>query len=178
MTLLFSDIVGSTQLWETEPEAMATALRRHDEILRSAIESADGYVFKTVGDAFCAAFETPRAAVSTAVSGQRGLLAEAWPTSRPVLVRMGLHTGECEERDNDYFGPEVNRAARLEGIAHGGQVILSGTTAELIDGMLPPGVRLRDLGMHRLRDLGRPEHVFQVDAPGLPTAFPALTSLD
>jgi predicted ATPase/class 3 adenylate cyclase len=178
VTLLFSDIAGSTRLWEAEPASMASALRHHDEILRSSIESAGGYVFKTVGDAFCAAFETPRVAVGAAVSAQLELRDQAWPTSRPVLVRMGLHTGECEERDNDYFGPEVNRTARLEAIAHGGQVIMSGTTADLLDGSLPVGVRLRDLGQHRLRDLGRPEHVFQVEAPGLPAEFPALASLD
>jgi predicted ATPase/class 3 adenylate cyclase len=178
VTLLFSDIAGSTRLWEAEPDAMAAALRRHDAILREAIEASAGYVFKTVGDAFCAAFETPQAAVEVAVRTQLTLLDEPWPTSVPVRVRMGLHTGVCEERDNDYFGPTVNRAARLEAIAHGGQTVLSGTTAELAASALPGGVRLRDLGQHRLRDLGRPEHVFQVEADGLPASFPPLTSLD
>jgi predicted ATPase/class 3 adenylate cyclase len=178
VTLLFSDIAGSTRLWEAEPGAMAAALRRHDTILRSAIEGADGYVFKTVGDAFCAAFDTPQVAVEVAVQAQLSLLEEPWPTSVPVRVRMGLHTGVCEERDNDYFGPTVNRAARLEAIAHGGQTVVSGTTAELAGSALDGGVRLRDLGQHRLRDLGRPEHVFQVEGPGLPASFPPLASLD
>jgi class 3 adenylate cyclase len=120
ITLLFTDIQGSTRLWEAEPDQMAAALRRHDEILRAAIEGTGGYVFKTVGDAFCAAFATAPAAAEAVVAAQRELDAEAWPTSRPIRVRMGLHTGVCEERDGDYFGPVVNRAARLEAVAHGG----------------------------------------------------------
>jgi predicted ATPase len=157
---------------------MGTALRRHDDILRSAIEGAGGYVFKTVGDAFCAAFETPRQAVGAAVRAQLEVQSESWPTAKPLRVRIGLHTGVCEERDGDYFGPTVNRTARLEAIAHGGQTVTSGTTAELVDGSLPDGVKLRDLGQHRLRDLGRPEHVFQVDIAGLPGGFAPLASLD
>jgi len=173
VTLLFTDIEGSTRLWEEEPEPMAAALRRHDEILRTAIESAAGYVFKTVGDAFCAAFMAAGPAVDAALTAQRQLTAEQWPTSRPIKVRMSLHTGACEERDADYFGPVVNRAARLEAVAHGGQVLLSGATAELL-----PGVSLADLGQHRLKDLGRPEHVFQLEADFLPASFPPLASLD
>ncbi len=178
VTLLFTDVEGSTRLWEADPVAMAAALRRHDVILRTAVERAGGFVFKTVGDAFHAAFWTPQTAVVAAVDAQRALQSEAWPTSRPVLVRMGLHTGVCEERDNDYFGPTVNRAARLEAIAHGGQMLLSGATAELVADSLPDDMRLRDLGLHRLKDLGRPEQVFQLDADFLDSAFPALDSLD
>jgi predicted ATPase/class 3 adenylate cyclase len=178
VTLLFTDIEGSTRLWEAEPDQMAEALRRHDEILRAAIGRADGYVFKTVGDAFCAAFWTAQAALDAALSAQRRLVAEDWPTSRPVLVRMALHSGVCEERDNDYFGPVVNRAARLEAIAHGGQLLASGATAELLMESLPDGVGLRDLGHHRLKDLGRPELVYQVEAGYLPASFAPLTSLD
>jgi predicted ATPase/class 3 adenylate cyclase len=178
VTLLFSDIEGSTRLWESERAEMAAALRRHDAILREAIGRAGGFVFKTVGDQFCAAFRTPLAAVSAALEAQRALADEAWPTSRPVLVRMGLHTGVCEERDNDYFGPPVNRTARLEAIAHGGQVLLSGATAGLVADGLPDGVTLRDLGQHRLKDLGRPEQVFQLEAAFLVAEFPQLASLD
>jgi len=178
VTLLFTDIEGSTRLWESERAEMAAALRRHDAILRGAIGRAGGFVFKTVGDEFCAAFGTPLAAVSAALNAQQALAAEAWPTSRPVLVRMGLHTGVCEERDNDYFGPPVNRIARLEAIAHGGQVLLSGATAGLVADGLPDGVVLRDLGQHRLKDLGRPEHVFQLEAAFLVAEFPQLASLD
>jgi predicted ATPase/class 3 adenylate cyclase len=178
VTLLFTDIVGSTRLWEAEPGQMAPALRRHDELIRSAIENAGGYVFKTVGDAFCAAFWTAEAAVDAAVAGQLALGAQSWPTSRPLRVRMGLHTGACEERDGDYFGPVVNRVARLEAVAHGGQIVLSGTTAELVASSLTGSVTLRDLGLHRLKDLGSPEQVFQVEAPSLTAVFPPLASLD
>ncbi len=178
VTLLFTDIEGSTRLWEAEPEAMTRGLRRHDEIVRNAIELAGGYVFKTVGDAFNAAFATAEAALDAAIAAQRALVGQDWPTKNPILVRMGLHTGACEERENDYFGPAVNRVARLESAAHGGQVLLSGATAELLWQSLPPGVRLRDLGAHRLKDLGRPEQVFQLEADFLPASFPALASLD
>jgi predicted ATPase/class 3 adenylate cyclase len=178
VTLLFTDVEGSTRLWESEPERMAQALRRHDELLAAAIGQAGGFVFKTVGDAFCAAFVTPQAALAAALEAQRALAAEEWPTSRPIRVRMSLHTGVCEERDNDYFGPVVNRAARLEAVAHGGQVLVSGATAELLSETLPEGVTLRDLGLHRLKDLGRPERVFQLEAGFLQPSFPALASLD
>jgi predicted ATPase/class 3 adenylate cyclase/Tfp pilus assembly protein PilF len=176
VTLLFTDVQGSTRLWETEPDAMAVALREHDDLIRTAV--ACGYVFKTVGDQFCVAFDTPRQAVDAALAAQQALLSADWPTSRPIKVRMGLHTGETEERDGDYFGPVVNRVARLEAAAHGGQVLLSGATAALVEDALPPAVTLVDLGLHRLRDLGRPEHIYQLSAPGLPEAFPPLASLD
>jgi predicted ATPase/class 3 adenylate cyclase len=178
VTLLFTDIEGSTRLWEAEPEQMAVALRRHDEIMRSSIEQAGGYVFKTVGDAFCAAFGTAQSAVGAVLASQQALCAQAWPTSRPVRVRMGLHTGACEEREGDYFGPVVNRAARLEAAAHGGQVLISGVTADLLADALPPGVSLRDLGPHRLKDLGRPEQVYQLQAGFLTATFPPISSLD
>jgi predicted ATPase/class 3 adenylate cyclase len=178
VTLLFTDVEGSTRLWEAEPEQMAQALRRHDELLRAAIDEAGGYVFKTVGDAFCAAFATPQEALEAVLAAQHALDAETWPTHRPIRVRMGLHTGACEERDNDYFGPVVNRAARLEAVAHGGQVLFSGATAELLSESLPEGVTLRDLGLHRLKDLGRAEHVYQLEAGFLQPSFPPLASLD
>ncbi|HEY2508311.1 MAG TPA: adenylate/guanylate cyclase domain-containing protein [Streptosporangiaceae bacterium] len=178
VTLLFTDIEGSTRLWEAEQQAMAVALRRHDEILRASIVAAGGYVFKTVGDAFCATFWSAEAALAAVLAAQRLLGDEDWPTSRPVRVRMGVHTGTCEERDGDYFGPVVNRAARLEAAAHGGQVLVSGASAELLSGALPAGASLRDLGLHRLKDLGRPEQVFQLEAGFLPPDFPPLASLD
>ncbi len=178
VTLLFTDVEGSTRLWEAEPERMATALRRHDELLRTAIGQAGGYVFKTIGDAFCAAFATPQAALAAALAAQQTLAAETWPTHRPIRVRMALHTGVCEERDNDYFGPVVNRAARLEAAAHGGQVLISGATAELLSESLPEGVTLRDLGLHRLKDLGRAERIFQLEAEFLQPDFGPLASLD
>ncbi len=164
VALLFTDVEGSTRLWEAERDAMAAALRRHDEILRDAIEQAGGYVFKTVGDAFCAAFSATRAGLDAALVAQRNLAAEPWPTSRPIVVRMALHVGVCEERDGDYFGPAVNRTARLLAVASGGQVLVSGVAAELLSDELPEGVGLRELGTHRLKDLSRPERIYQVEA--------------
>jgi predicted ATPase/class 3 adenylate cyclase len=178
VTLLFTDVEGSTRLWEADPGAMAVALRRHDEMVRGAIEAVGGYVFKTVGDSFCAAFETPGQAVQSAAATQQAVFAASWETARPIRVRMGLHTGQAEERDNDYFGTVVNRTARLEAIAHGGQVLLSEVTATMVRDSLTSGTRLVDLGQHRLRDLGRPEHVYQLAVSGLPDTFPQLASLD
>ena len=157
---------------------MADALKRHDEVLRAAIEGSGGYVFKTVGDAFCATFPTAKEAVQAAETAQRALVVEPWPASTVLRVRMALHTGECEERDGDYFGPAVNRLARLEATAHGGQVVLSRATADIVGDRLPPGVGLRHLGTHHLKDLGRPEEVFQLEMEGLDTEFPPLRSLD
>jgi class 3 adenylate cyclase len=125
VTFLFTDIEGSTKLWERHPEAMQAALARHDEILRGAIEQHGGYVFKTVGDAFCCAFPTAPDALEAALDAQRLLLKERWGESTPLRVRMALHMGAAEERDGDYFGPPVNRVARLLSAAHGGQVLLS-----------------------------------------------------
>ncbi len=164
VTLLFTDVEGSTQLWDAERDAMGAALRRHDEILRDAIEQAGGYVFKTAGDSFCAAFSAARAGLDAALAAQRTLAAQSWPTSRPIVVRMALHAGVCEERDGDYFGPAVNRTARLLAVAHGGQVLVSGVAAELLSDELPAGVGLRELGTHQLKDLTRPERIYQVEA--------------
>jgi class 3 adenylate cyclase len=169
VTLLFTDVEGSTRLWDAERDAMAVALRRHDEILRDAIEQAGGYVFKTVGDAFCAAFSAARAGLDAALAAQRNLAAQSWPTSRPIVVRMGLHAGVCEERDGDYFGPAVNRAARLLTVARGGQVLVSGVAAELLTEEMPDGVGLRELGTRQLKDLSRPERIYQVEAEFLAT---------
>jgi len=164
VTLLFTDVEGSTRLWDAERDAMAAALRRHDAILRDAIEQVGGYVFKTVGDAFCAAFSSARAGLDAALAAQQNLAAESWPTSRPISVRMGLHVGVCEERDGDYFGPAVNRVARLLAVAGGGEVLVSAAAAELLSDELPEGVGLRELGTHQLKDLSRPERVYQVEA--------------
>ena len=172
VTLLFTDVEGSTRLWDAERDAMAAALRRHDEILRDAIEQAGGYVFKTAGDSFCAAFSAARAGLDAALAAQQNLAAQAWPTSRPIVVRMALHAGVCEERDGDYFGPAVNRAARLLAVASGGQVLVSGVAAELLSEEMPEGVGLRELGTHRLKDLSRPERIYQVEAAFLVTPVP------
>jgi class 3 adenylate cyclase len=176
VTLLFTDVEGSTRLWDAERDAMGVALRRHDEIMRDAIEQAGGYVFKTVGDSFCAAFSAARAGLDAALTAQRDLTAQSWPTSRPIAVRMGLHAGVCEERDGDYFGPAVNRVARLLAVASGGQVLVSGAAAELLSDEMPSGVGLRELGTHQLKDLSRPERIYQVEAAFLAeqTAVPAV----
>ena len=178
LTFLFTDIEGSTKLWEQDSSIMQIALARHDEILRSAIEERGGYVFKTVGDAFCAAFLTSPDALEAAVEAQRALLGEEWEGTGPLRVRMDLHTGAAEERDGDYFGPTLNRVARLLSTAHGGQVLLSLPTQELVRDQLPAGTSLRNLGEHRLKDLSRPEKVFQLSAPDLPSEFPPLRTLD
>src|SRR5829696_5079534 len=157
---------------------MQAALARHDEILRSAIEEHAGYVFKTVGDAFCAAFPTAPNAVDAALSVERALFAAEWDESEPLRVRIALHTGAAEERDGDYFGPPLNRVARLLSAAHGGQVLLSLLTQELVRDQLPSEVGLRDLGEKHLKDLFRPERVFQLLAPDLLSEFPPLRTLD
>jgi class 3 adenylate cyclase len=179
VTLLFTDVEGSTRLWDAERDAMAAALRRHDEILRDTIEQVGGYVFKTVGDSFCAAFSAARAGLDAALAAQQNLAAQSWPTSRPIVVRMGLHSGVCEERDGDYFGPPVNRAARLLAVATGGQVLVSGVAAELLSDELPDGVALRELGTRQLKDLSRPERLYQVEAAFLAArvAVPAAQQL-
>ncbi len=178
LTFLFTDIEGSSRLWEQEPVAMRPALARHDALLRRTIESHGGYVFKTVGDAFYAAFPQPVAAVSAALVIQRGLKPDSDGQPLVLRVRMGLHTGTAEERDGDYFGASLNRVARLLAAGHGGQVLLSRSTYELVRDTLPDGVTLRDLGEHHLKDLTRPEHVYQLVAPDLPADFPPLRTLD
>ena len=178
VTFLFTDVEGSTKLWERDPEAMSQALSRHDELLRDAVEAHGGFVFKTVGDAFYATFPSAPEAVEAAFDAQRFLLSEGWEETGPLRVRMALHTGTAEERDGDYFGPTLNRAARLLSAGHGGQVLLSLPTQELVRDQLPSGTGLRDLGLRRLKDLFRPEHVFQLTAPDLPSSFPPLKTLD
>jgi predicted ATPase len=165
-------------MWEQDSQAMHRALSRHDEILRHVTGEQHGYVFKTVGDAFCCAFLTATDALEAALQTQRRLLSSEWEDTEPLGVRMALHTGVAEERDGDYFGPPVNRAARLLSAAHGGQVLLSLAAQELVRDQLPAGTSLRDLGEHRLKDLFRPERVFQLSAPELPSEFPPLRTLD
>jgi predicted ATPase/class 3 adenylate cyclase len=178
VTFLFTDIEGSTKLWEEDPEAMQASLARHDEILRDATEQHGGYVFKTVGDAFCAAFPTAPDALEAAISAQRVLHAGGQDDESQLRVRMALHTGAAEERGGDYFGPTLNRVARLLSAGHGGQVLLSLPTQELVRDQLPAKTSLRDLGEHRLKDLFRPERVFQLLSPRLPVEFPPLRTLD
>jgi predicted ATPase/class 3 adenylate cyclase len=178
VTFLFTDLEGSTRLWEEHPDATQAALARHDEILRDAIGAHGGAVVKTTGDGCLAAFATAPAAVAATVEMQRTLAAETWPDTGPLRVRIGLHTGTAEIRDGDYFGTTLNRAARLMATAHGGQAVCSGLTSELLRDELPSGVELVDLGEHNLRDLTRSERVFQIAVDGLDREFPPLRSLD
>ena len=177
-TFLFTDVEGSTRLWEQHPREMKAALERHEVLLRDAITGADGEVVKTTGDGLMAAFAAPLPAVSAAIVAQRTLIAEPWPATCPIRVRIGVHTGEAEARGGDYFGPAVNRAARIMSAGHGGQILLSGATAALVEGGLPAAISLRDLGEHRLKDLGRPERLVQIAARDLPSEFPPLATLD
>jgi predicted ATPase/class 3 adenylate cyclase len=180
VTFLFTDLEGSTKLWEQFPREMKAALARHDEILRRSIESHGGQVIKTTGDGVHAVFDTGIGGIDAARAAQQALLNTAWDEIKPhsLRVRMGLHTGEAHERSGDYYGPALNRAARLMSIGHGGQTLLSTTTADLVRDQLPPELSLRDLGEHRLRDLVRSEHVFQLIDPALPADFPPIKSID
>jgi predicted ATPase/class 3 adenylate cyclase len=178
VTFLFTDIEGSTRLWERDARRMQRALARHDEILKSTVEAHGGYVFKMVGDACCAAFSSTPRALEAALLAQRAIFEEPWDEECRIRVRMALHTGVAEERDGDYFGPPVNRVARLLSAGHGGQVLLSAATQELVRDQLPEGVELRDLGEHRLKDLFRPERIFQPAAPDLQQEFPSLRTLE
>ena len=157
---------------------MRAALARHDEILRDAVEENGGNVVKTTGDGCHAVFATAASATCAAVAAQEALKKEPWGTTGPLRVRMGLHTGTAELRDGDYYGGSPNRAARLMAIGHGGQVLCSHATQELLVDELPTAVELIDLGEHVLRDLARPERVFQVVGPGMERVFPRLRSLD
>jgi class 3 adenylate cyclase len=179
VTFLFTDIEGSSQLWEQHHSAMPAALARHDSILHDAIADHDGVVFRTVGDAFCAAFGSALDALTAAITAQRGLVAMAWeetglPAAQPIRVRMALHTGVVETRNDDYLGPPLNRVARLVATGHGGQIVLSRATADLVQEILPSDVALHDLGEHTLKNLRRPEHVFQLVVTNLPGDFPPL----
>jgi len=178
VTFLFTDIEGSTRMWEEDETSMREALARHDGILARAADHHGGHVFKTVGDAFCCAFPAASGALEAALSAQRALQAEPWGEGCVIRVRMALHAGAAEERDGDYFGPPVNRVARLLSAGHGGQTLLSHSTHELVDGRLPYDVDLRDMGERRLKDLTLPERVFQLIAPDLPADFPPLNTLD
>jgi predicted ATPase/class 3 adenylate cyclase len=175
-TFLFTDIEGSTGLWERHPAEMPDALAQHLEILASAIRGAGGSVVKETGDGVFAVFDDPRAAIDAAVGAQRRLSGAAWGATGPLRARMGLHTGEALHEHDDYHGPDVNRSARVMATAHGGQIVVSGATYELAT-RAASGITFRDLGEHRLKDLARPEHIRQVVHPDLRADFPPLRSL-
>jgi predicted ATPase/class 3 adenylate cyclase len=178
LTFLFTDIEGSTRLWEAHPEAMRTALKKHDALLHQAIAVHEGHIFKTAGDAIYATFGSAPAALAAALAAQRALQQEAWAETGPLRVRMALHTGTAEAREGDYFGPPLNRLSRLLAAGHGGQILLSQATHELVRDHLPGGADLVELGAHRLKDLQRPEQLFQLIVEDLPGQFPPLHSLN
>jgi predicted ATPase/class 3 adenylate cyclase/Flp pilus assembly protein TadD len=189
LTFVFTDIEGSTTLWEKTPEAMQDALAQHDRTLREAIASAGGRIVKSTGDGVHAVFDTPVKALIACITAQRALQAvalraragapeEGGETAPPVLkVRMGMHAGTAELRDRDYYGTTLNRAARIMSAAHGEQILLSAAAAELLQGRLPAGVSLREMGEHRLKGLLKPERLLQVIAPDLRADFPPLATL-
>jgi len=174
LTFLFTDIEGSTRLWEAHREGMPAALARHDALVQQAIAEHGGRVFKASGDAFCAVFAAAPDALAAALTAQRALRAERWPDSLRIAVRMAVHTGLPELRGADYFGEPLNRLARLLAAGHGGQTLVSEVTSELCRDLLPPSASFKSLGEHALRDLARRERVYQLVHPELPQAFPPL----
>ncbi len=179
VTFLFTDIEGSTRLWERDASAMWAATARHNAILSDVIAQHRGHHFKTIGDAYLAAFAHPADAVAAAVTGQRALAAEPWTETGPIRVRMAIHRGEATPVGGDYVvAPCLNRLARLLAVGHGAQVLLSDAVRREAEAQLPSRVTLRDLGRHRLRDLLEPEQVTQLVVEGLPDTFPPLKSLE
>ncbi len=178
LAFLFTDVEGSTRLWDRYPEAMRSALAQHDRLLADAVASSHGRVIKTTGDGLMAVFETARDGVAACVAAQVSLAAAVWGETGPLRVRMGVHVGDGSGDGLDYHGPAVNRAARVMAAGHGGQILLSAPTAALVMDQLPPRTSLRDLGEHLLKDLERPEHVYQVDYPAMADAFMPLTTVE
>jgi class 3 adenylate cyclase len=184
VTFLFTDIEGSTRLWQAFPAAMKDALARHHALLQQAIDAHNGYVFQIVGDAFCAAFHTAHEGVAAALAAQRALKQERWRDTGPIRVRMALHTGTAEFEVGAYKSGEyasgltLSRVARLLAAGHGDQILVSHATEQLAREQLPPGIEFRDLGERRLRDLTRAARVFQLIGPDLVSDFPPLRSLD
>lgn len=175
VTFLFTDVEGSTRLWEEDAVAMAASLAHHDRIMQASIAAHNGYIFSTAGDAFAAAFAAPADALGAAVAIQVQFHISEWP-GPAMAVRMGIHTGSTAERDGDFFGPVVNRAARIMSAGNGGQIIVSSVTAELAP--LGNGASLVDLGTHHLKDLETPEHLFEIRHPDLPTITDPINSVD
>jgi predicted ATPase/class 3 adenylate cyclase len=180
LAFLFTDIEGSTSLWERYPREMPAALATHDRILRGAVEREGGRIIKTTGDGVMAVFGSARDGLAATLDAQRDLLHQPWSTTGPIRVRMGLHVGEAEAdgEGEDYHGPSVNRAARIMASGHGGQALLSAATAALVIDRMPDGASLHDLGEHRLKDLSRPERVYELRHPDLPPVTQPLRTED
>lgn len=172
LTLLFSDIEGSTSLVSRLGTAWSEALSAHRRILRASFAAHGGVEMGTEGDSFFVVFTSAAEAVRAAVEGQRGLLAHEWPEEVPLRVRMGLHSGEPQRHEDGYIGLDVHRAARIAATAHGAQIVVSSSTVDLLGS--PADVTVRDLGWHRLKDLVDPEHLFDIVGEGLPQAHPPL----
>jgi len=177
VTFLFTDIEGSTPLWEREPDKMKEALEQHHAVLHQAIESHNGLVFKTVGDAFLAAFSLPAEAAQAAIAAQRALAVQTWATSVPIRVRMGIHIGPAVTEGSDYATTHtLNRVTRIMSAAHGGQVLLSVEAADMVRSLLPAEATMRDMGLHRLKGLSQLEHLYQLVLADLPSDFPPLAT--
>ena len=178
VTFMFSDIEGSTRLLQALGADYQDVLERHAAIIRRALLDHEGVEVGTEGDAFFAVFESAQKAVMAAVSAQRALAEERWPGGHRVRVRMGLHTGEGQLGGDNYVGLDVHRAARIGAAGHGGQILLSGASRALVQSALPQGVTLRELGIHRLKDLDDPEDLAEVMIAGLDGVFPAIRTLE
>ncbi|HEV3212224.1 MAG TPA: adenylate/guanylate cyclase domain-containing protein [Acidimicrobiales bacterium] len=178
LTFLFTDIEGSTEKLTRLGDAYASILEDHHRIIRGALERNGGREVDTAGDGFFAVFDSPRSGIASAIEMQRGLGSHPWPADERVRVRMGLHTGDAAVVPTGLVGLDVHKAARIAAVSHGGQVVVSEACAALVRDLLPDGVSLRDLGSHRLKDLSRPEEIFQLEAEGLGLDFPPLRSLD
>lgn len=180
LTFLLSDVEGSTRLWEEHPEEMRAAMARHDALIDAGVTQNHGALIRPrgEGDSRFAVFQRPTEAVAAASTIQRFFSAEAWPFPAPLRIRVALHTGEAQLRDGDYYGTTVNRCARVRGLAHGGQTLISLATSTLVQDELPAGVSLRDLGQYKLKDLRRSERVYQMVIAGLPDDFPPLREQD
>lgn len=180
VTFMLTDVEGSTRLWDARSSEMSEALARHDELIRDSVSSSGGIIVKTrgEGDSTFTVFRTAGEAVNCALKLQRSLLDESWPGGLAIRVRMSLHTAEAELRGSDYYGSEVNRSARMRDVAHGGQIIASQSVMDLVEDRVPGGGSFTDLGSHYLRDLARPEHLYQLSHPDLPDTFPALRRLE
>src|SRR5688572_16236070 len=182
VTFLFTDIEGSTKLAQQYPDEMPALLARHNQILHQSIEGYNGYIFQIVGDSFAAAFHSASDALNAALDAQRGLHNEAW-TFAPLKVRMGIHTGaaqlQIDSNDNAYSGyATLASTQRIMSAGYGGQILLSGATRELVRDVLPENTELLDVGQKRLKDLLRPEHLYQLNIVELPSTFPPLKTLD
>jgi len=178
LTFLFTDIEGSTALLVRLGDGYAQVLADHHRLIRASLAAHGGEEVDTQGDAFFAVFSSPSSCIATAIEMQRGFLSHSWPAGEQVLVRMGVHSGEASRTETGLVGLSVHRAARVAAVGHGGQTLVSAATAALLGDSMPVGASLKDLGLHRLKDLGPPGQIFQLEADGLSTAFPPLRSLD